>query len=148
MAIRLPHHGQHHRSSRLLGAPAPNSEKLLLPSETIDPNHYGELRYDIMAEIVKLESIRITEFLETFQHFHDLMHDGDITDELRCDDQMLAFFTPIQTNVILAIPPQWIEETRRPPLTWYASLSQSKAIKVEGRILAPDYYESSGSNSS
>jgi hypothetical protein len=117
-------------------------------AETIDPNHYGELRYDIMAEIVKLESIRITEFLETFQHFHDLMHDGDITDELRCDDQMLAFFTPTQTNVILAIPPQWIEETRRPPLTWYASLSQSKAIKVEGRILAPDYYESSGSNSS
>ena len=81
-------------------------------AETIDPNHYGELRYDIMAEIVKLESCRISEFLAAFQHYHDLMHTGDVTDELRCDNQMLSFFDPIQTNVILAIPPQWVEETR------------------------------------
>ena len=106
-------------------------------AETIGPNHYGEQRYNIMTGIVKLESIRITEFLETFQHFHDLMHNGDITDELRCDDQMLTFLNPIQTNVILAIP----------PLTWYAFLSPSTAIKVKDWILAPEYYDSSGSNS-
>jgi len=118
-------------------------------AETIDPNHYGELRYDIMAEIVKLESCRITEFLAAFQHYHDFMHAGDITDELRCDNQMLSFFDPIQTNVILAIPPQWIEEARRPPLTWYAFLSRQQPEPVTtDRILAQEYYESSGSNSS
>ena len=63
-------------------------------AETIDPNHYGELRYDIMAEIVKLESCRITEFLAAFQHYHDFMHSGDTSNELECDNQMLSFFDP------------------------------------------------------
>jgi hypothetical protein len=118
-------------------------------AETIDPNHYGELRYDIMAEIVKLESCRIADFLAAFQHHHNFMHDGDVTDALRCDNQMLSFFDPIQTNVILAIPPQWVEEARRPPLTWYAFLSRQEPAPVTtDRILAAEYYDSSGSNSS
>ena len=126
-------------------------------AETIDPNHNGELRYDIMAEIVKLESIRINDFMHTFQHYHDAMHqEGDITDHFRCDNEMLAHFDTIQANVILDIPPQWIEESRRPPLTWYTFLSPSKfAVSpyrtqddvIKERILAPEYYDSSGSNS-
>ena len=83
------------------------------------------------------------------RHYHDLMHTGDVADELQCDNQMLTFFDPIQTSVILAIPPQWIEEARRPPLTWYAFLSrQAPDAVTKCRILAPEYYESSGSNSS
>jgi hypothetical protein len=127
-------------------------------AETIDPNHHGELRYDIMAEIVKLESIRINDFMHTFQHYHDEMHqEGDITDHFRCDNEMLAHFDTIQANVILDIPPQWVEESRRPPLTWYTFLSPSKFATspyrtkedvIKERILAPEYYDSSGSNSS
>ena len=61
-------------------------------AETIDPNHYGNLRYDIMAEIVKLEHSRIDEFLAAFEHYHALMQTGDFTDEFRSDDHMLTFF--------------------------------------------------------
>jgi hypothetical protein len=117
-------------------------------AETIDPNHYGELRYDIMAEIVKLESCRITEFLAAFQHYHDFMHSGDTSNELECDNQMLLFFDPTQTNVILSITPKWIEEAHRPPLTWYAFLiHQTPEEVIKHRILAPEYYDSPGSNS-
>ena len=125
-----------------------NARNLAYRAETIDPNHYGQLRYDIMAEIVKLETSRIEEFLAAFAHYHDLMLTGDISDEFQCDDQMLTFFDPVQTNVILAIPPQWIEETRRPPLTWYAFLSPHRTndMVTEERLLAPEYYDSTGSN--
>ena len=112
-------------------------------AETIDPNHYGELRYDIMAEIVKLESCRITEFLTAFEHYQDFVKNGNITDEIDCDNQMLSFFDPTQTNVILAITPRWIEEARRPPLTWYAFLTHQTPEEVtKDRILAPEYYDS------
>jgi hypothetical protein len=126
-------------------------------AETIDPNQHGELRYDIMAEIVKLESIRIRDFMHTFQKYHRaVQQDGDITDHFRCDNEMLAHFDTIQSNVILDIPPQWVEESRRPPLTWYTFLLPSKFAfapyrteddVIKERILAPEYYDSSGSNS-
>ncbi len=69
---------------------------------------------------------------------------------------MLAHFDTIQANVILDIAPQWVEESRRPPLTWYTFLSPSKFAfapyrteedVINERILAPEYYDSSGSNS-
>ena len=68
-----------------------NARNLAYKAETIDPNHYGQLRYDLMAEIVKLETSRVTEFLAAFAHYHDLMHTGDISGEFRCDGQMLTF---------------------------------------------------------
>jgi hypothetical protein len=47
----------------------------LYRAETIDPNHHGHLRYDIMCEIVKLESHRIQDFLDSFDHSkHDLWY--------------------------------------------------------------------------
>ena len=113
----------------------------------IDPNHCGHLRYDIMCEIVKLEHFRINEFVSTFEHFRDLIYTGDITaaDENYCDDTMLSYLDPVQTNVILDITPTWIEETRRPPLTWYSFLTSEvpthKEVQLEDRLLAPEYYD-------
>jgi hypothetical protein len=125
-------------------------------AETIDPNG-GVLRYDIMFEIVNLESIRIGDFMNTFQKYHrTVQQDGDITDHSRCDNEMLAHFDTIQANVILDIAPLWVMESRRPPLTWYTFLSPSKFAfapyrteedVLNERILAPEYYDSSGSNS-
>ena len=112
-------------------------------AETIDPNHYGELRYDIMAEIVKLESCRITEFLAAFEHYQGFIRSGNITDEQECDNHILPFFDPTQTNVIQAITPRWIAEARRPPLTWYAFLTHQTPEEItKERILAPEYYDS------
>ena len=111
-------------------------------AETIDPNHYGELRYDIMAEIVKLESCRITEFLEALQHYQGFINSGDMTDERECDNVILSFLDQTQTNVIHDTTPQWISDARRPPLTWYALLTHQSPAKITERILAPDYYDS------
>jgi hypothetical protein len=134
-----------------------NAQNCSYKAETIDPNHHGELRYDIMAEIVNLESIRINDFMQTFQHYHSAMHqEGSIIDEFKCDNEMLKHFDPIQSNVIMDIPPQWIEESRRPPLTWYTFLLPSQFAfspyepqdeVTKDRILAPEYYDPSGSNS-
>jgi hypothetical protein len=114
-------------------------------AETIDPNHYGELRYDIMAEIVKLESCRITEFLAALEHYQGFIQSGDLTDERECDNIILSFLDHTQTNVIQDITPRWIAEARRPPLTWYALLTHQSPEKITERILAPEYYDSSES---
>ena len=111
-------------------------------AETIDPNHYGELRYDIMAEIVKLESCRIHEFVEALRHYQDFIKSGDMTDERACDNVILSFLDETQTNVIHDTTPKWISDARRPPLTWYALLTHQSPAKITERILAPDYYDS------
>jgi hypothetical protein len=126
-----------------------NARRCAYRAETIDPNHYGHLRYDIMCEIVKLETRRLNEFLSTFDHYRDLIYTNDITkeDESNCDDIMLSYFDQTQTNVILAITPSWIEEARRPPLTWYGFLAPPRNhgfmadLPREDRILAPEYYD-------
>ena len=100
-----------------------------------------------MCEIVKLENFRINEFVATFEHFRDIIYTGDITaaDENYCDDTMLSYLDPVQTNVILDTTPTWIEETRRPPLTWYSFLTSEvpthKEIQLEDRLPAPEYYD-------
>ena len=114
-------------------------------AENIDPNHYDHLRYDIMCEIVKLETLRLDEFLSKFDHFRQLIYTDDITeaDENYCDDTMLSFFYQVQTNVILNLMPIWIAESKRPPLTWYGSLTMDKCsfstdLSDEERILVPE----------
>jgi hypothetical protein len=102
-----------------------------------------------MCEIVKLETRRLNEFLSTFDRDRALIYTKDITDadESYCDDTMLSHFDQTQTNVILVITPQWIEEARRPPLTWYGFLAPPRNLGFmaelprEDRILAPKYYD-------
>jgi hypothetical protein len=114
-------------------------------AETIDPNHFGHLRYDIMSEIVMLETRRIEEFLQSFDHYKAIICD-DITadDETYCDAEMIYYLNDVETNVVLDVIPQWVTEARRPPLTWYGFLSKhSEVTKIPPRlerILAPEYY--------
>jgi hypothetical protein len=81
-----------------------------------------------------------------------LFDDDDDEDISYCDQVILSEFDQLQTNVALSIPPQWIEEARRPPLTWYGFLPPLNLHEdfMEGpppRLLAPDYYESSSEES-
>ena len=107
------------------------ARKCAYRAETIDPNYPGQLRYDIMIEIISLETRRINEFLATFNHYQTLIHTNDINehdpkDEEYCDQTMLSYLDQIQTNVVLSKPPRWIAEERRPPLTWYGFLSPER----------------------
>ena len=103
-----------------------------------------------MCEIVTLENRRINDFLSTFEHYREIIYTEDITDddEGYCDQTMLAYLDPIQTDVALSRPPQWIEQAKRPPLTWYGFLAPdreptflSSSIPRDERILAPEYYD-------
>jgi hypothetical protein len=120
------------------------AQRLAYRAETIDPNHFGHLRYDIMIEIVKLENYRINDFLAHFDHIRNLIKsdDASMDDETLLDDTILANFDWIQTNVILDVTPQWIEEARRPPLTWYGFIEPVRPSYPEERLLAPEYYDS------
>jgi hypothetical protein len=71
--------------------------------ETIDPNHFGHLRYDIMSEIVMLETRRIEEFLQSFDHYKAIICDDDIIedDETYCDAEMIYYLNDVETNVVL-----------------------------------------------
>jgi hypothetical protein len=115
-------------------------------AETIDPNHFGHLHYAIMSEIVMLESRRIQEFLQSFDHYKAIICDDDIIDddENYCNAEMLSYLNQIETNVVLDLVPQWVTEARRPPLTWYGFLSRhselAKTPPKLDRILAPEYY--------
>ena len=62
------------------------------------------MRYDIMIEIVKLETRRVEEFLTAFDCFRTLIYDGHITaaDENYCDATMISYLDPIQTNVAIS----------------------------------------------
>ena len=128
------------------------ARKCAYRSETIDPNYPGPLRYDIMLEIINLETRRINEFLSAFDHYSALINTHDINeedqdDESYCDQTLLSYLDQIQTNVVLSIPPKWIEDARRPPLTWYGFLSPERKpnfleiLPREEQILAPAYYE-------
>jgi hypothetical protein len=114
-------------------------------AENIDPDNHGQIRYDIMVEIVKLETIRIEEFLSAFLQFRTFLQDNDMseTDETFPDDRMLSYFNPIQCNVIMDIIPNWIEEARRPPLTWYGLQVRARYPDpaIEDRMLDRAYYE-------
>jgi hypothetical protein len=120
-------------------------------AENIDPHYSGHMRYDIMCEIVQLETKRIQEFIATFDHYQDLLYDTEITDtdESYCDDLMLSYLDENQSDVIKCIPPTWIEEARRPPLTWYGFLCPTPELAkpfMEGppldqRLLDSTYYE-------
>ena len=109
-------------------------------AETIDPNQPGSIRYDIMAEIVQLEERRLNGFLSKFEFLQeDICNETANLEEKECDDHMIARFNDIETDVILSILPPWIEETKRPPLTWYSFLAPDSKFNPE-RILAPEYY--------
>ncbi len=109
------------------------AQRLAYRAETIDPNHHGHLRYDIMSEIVKLESCRINDFLAHSDHLRNLINNEDtgIEDETMLDDTLLSHFDQVQTNVILDITPTWIMEARRPPLTWYACFAATIYYKTQ-----------------
>ena len=125
------------------------AERCAYRAENIDPNHYGHLRYDIMCEIVNLETQRIKEFLTTFNHYGDLIYTNDVTvdDETYCDNTLLSYFDQVQTNVVLKITPPWDIEARRPPLTWYGFLTPARKYSFmdnsedDERLLAPEYYD-------
>ena len=131
------------------------ARKCAYRSETIDPNHPGPLRYDIMLEIINLETRRIEEFLYDFDHYSAIINRYDMTedDESYCDQTLLTYLDQIQKNVVHSILPKWVEEARRPPLTWYGFLMPPLNLHedfMEGpppRLLAPDYYESSSEES-
>ena len=114
-------------------------------AENIDPDNHGQIRYDIMVEIVKLESIRIEEFLLAFTLFRSYLQANDMseTEEIFLDNRMLSYFNPVQCNVIMDITPHWIEEARRPPLTWYGHNVRRNYPDpaIEERLLDPVYYE-------
>ena len=114
-------------------------------AENIDPDNHGQIRYDIMVEIVKLETIRIEEFILAFSLFRSFLQENDMseTDETFLDDRMLSYFNPVQCNVIMDITPQWIEQARRPPLTWYGHNVRRNYPDpaIEDRLLDPVYYE-------
>ena len=80
------------------------ARKCAYRSENIDPDHNGTMRYDIMIEIVKLETRRVEEFLTAFDCFRTLIYDGHITaaDENYCDATMISYLDPIQTNVAIS----------------------------------------------
>jgi hypothetical protein len=108
-------------------------------AETIDPNQSGSIRYDIMAEIVKLEEHRLNGFLTKFENLQqELCNENDNLDEKECDQHMIDRLNDIETDVILSVLPKWIAETRRPPLTWYSFLETENFNN--DRILAPEYY--------
>jgi hypothetical protein len=105
-----------------------------------------------MIEIISLETRRINEFLAVFDHYQTLIHTNDINkddpeDEYYCNRTMLSYLDQLQTNVVLSKPPRWVEEARRPPLTWYGFLSPERRpnfleiLPREQQILSPEYYE-------
>jgi hypothetical protein len=128
-----------------------DARKCAYRAESIDPNYSGPIRYDTMCEIVTLENRRINDFLSTFEHYREIIYTEDITDndEGYCDQTMLAYLDPTQTDVALSRPPQWIEQAKRPPLTWYGFLAPDReptffmtsSIQRDERILAPEYYD-------
>jgi hypothetical protein len=114
------------------------AERCAYRAETIDPDHYGDLRYDVMCEIVILETRRIKEFMTAFHHYREMIYADAVhmENESYCDNIFLSYLDDIQSNVIRKIIPAWITETRRPPLTWYGFLH-----KHDERLLAPEYYD-------
>ena len=93
-----------------------------------------------MAKIVQLEERRLNGFLSKFEFLQeDICNETANLEEKECDDHMIARFNDIETDVILSILPPWIEETKRPPLTWYSFLAPDSKFNPE-RILAPEYY--------
>jgi hypothetical protein len=115
-------------------------------TETIEPDHAGEMRYDIMIEIVKLETKRVEDFLSTFDHYRNIIYDQYVTDddENYCNDTMLSYLDQQQVNVAISKTPHWIEEERRPPLTWYAFMSPLQPAYPKAspdRLLAQEYYD-------
>ena len=113
------------------------AERCAYRAETIDPDHYGDLRYDVMCEIVNLEFKRIKEFMTSFHHYHEMIYaDAVHTTKHTVTTFFLSYLDNIQSNVIRKIIPTWITETRRPPLTWYGFLH-----KHDERLLAPEYYD-------
>jgi hypothetical protein len=122
------------------------AKQCAIRAEKIDPNHFGQLRYDIMYEVVLLESYRVEDFMETFTHYRNLIGTVKPEEETYCDDTMLSFFDEVQMNIIMDLTPTWIEDNKRPPLTWYSFLSHepsrnSNTTLPESRILAPEYYD-------
>jgi hypothetical protein len=128
------------------------ARKCAYRAESIDPNYSGPIRYDTMCEIVTLENQRINDFLTDFEHYRELIlrsNNEDMTDndEGYCDQTMLAYLKPRQVDVALSRPPQWIEQAKRPPLTWYGFLAPdqtptfSTSSMMNERILAPEYYD-------
>jgi hypothetical protein len=114
------------------------AERCAYRAETIDPDHYGHLRYDVMCEIVNLESKRIREFMTSFHHYREMIYADAVQmdNETYCDDIFLSYLDKIQSNVIQKVIPAWVTEARRPPLTWYGFLH-----KIDERLLAPEYYD-------
>ena len=105
-----------------------------------------------MCEIVTLETQRINEFLNDFEHYRELIIRRNKEfpaedEEGYCDQTMLAYLKPHQADVALSRPPQWIDQAERPPLTWYGFLALgqeplfSNTSIADERILAPEYYD-------
>ena len=70
-----------------------DARKCAYRAETIDPDYPGQMRYDLMIEIVNLETRRINDFLSAFDHYRSIIYSPDITedDESYCDQTMISY---------------------------------------------------------
>ena len=78
-------------------------------AETIDPNQSGTFRYEIMAEIVKLEERRLNGFLTKFENLQqEICNKNANLEEKEGDDHMIDRLNDVETDVILSVLPTWI----------------------------------------